>query len=85
MREQSLLDFPGIDVVSTGDDHVGEPVFEVEEPVLVEDADITGVNPTAGDEGGLVEFGRVEVFHVRLCVMRWNRLLSEDVGVPQRR
>src|SRR5699024_12581043 len=46
------FDLGGVDVLTAGDEHVLEPVDDEEEPILVEVADVTGVEPAAGGERG---------------------------------
>src|SRR5699024_11992584 len=50
--ERGRFELGGVDVLSAGDEHVLEPVDDEEEPVIVEVADVTGVEPAAGGERG---------------------------------
>src|SRR5215204_1534130 len=53
MLEEGLLDLDAVHVLATPDDHVLRPVDEVEEPVLVEAADVAAAEPAvAGDRLG---------------------------------
>ena len=45
MAHQHLLDLGGSDVLAAGDDHVAEAVVDVEEAVVVDAAEVAGVQP----------------------------------------
>jgi len=70
---QRLLDFSRIDVDATGENEIRPPIGQVEEPVLVEPADISQGAPAAVIEGGGC-FGRVVV------VLEFRRALEPDLA-----
>ena len=65
MTGEHVLDLERMDVLAAGDDHVVEPSFQPEVPVLVEAADVAGVVPAVVDRP-LVGVGPVPVAGERL-------------------
>jgi len=51
MLIEDAFDFGGIDVLAAGNDHVLHPVSDVEEAVIVEVPDVTGVEPALRIDG----------------------------------
>ena len=56
MRQECILDFTGVDVVSAADDHVRSSVLQEQESFGVELTDVTGVNPAVFGEGVRIQF-----------------------------
>ncbi|MFI6173768.1 hypothetical protein ACIBCN_43845 [Nocardia sp. NPDC051052] len=50
MLEQHPLDFGAVDVLTSGDDHVSEPVCHEDIPRLVDQPHISGTHPTVGSD-----------------------------------
>ena len=48
VAQQHLLDFGRDDVLAAADDHVVDPVLDVEEAFLVDPAEVAGVQPAVG-------------------------------------
>ena len=48
MAQQHLLDFGRDDVLAAADDHVVDPVLDVEEALLVDPPEVAGVQPAVG-------------------------------------
>ena len=61
MRQECILDFTGVDVVSAADDHVRSSVLQEQESFGVELTDVTGVNPAVFGEGVRIQFRCIEV------------------------
>ena len=60
------LDLLGVDVLATADDEVLDPVHQRQVPILVEPADVAGVQPAAAqDLGRLAGPAEVAAHHVR--------------------
>ena len=77
MGEQHFLDLARIDVGAAGDDQVLGAVLEVEIALLVEDADVAGMQPAAAQRGR----ARLRV----LPIARHDHAAAEDLAGLARR
>ena len=53
MAQQGILDLSGVDILTTGDDHVFFAVHHCQIAVFIKDADVTGQEPPDLDIGAL--------------------------------
>ena len=88
MGEQHVLDLARVDVLAAADDHVLEPAVDAQVAALVHGAEVAGVQPALGVDGGGGRLGHLEVAVHRLVaagaelalLARGQRLAGDRVG-----